>query len=146
MAQRMTSATRRRYLQRIAASLVSMLALVALPTAVVAQSDLGSPERIQKVKAELGVRSTQTGQWSDYVAALQSYRRTVRDMREAEIELMGGSHAIEGSDDSVLKERQTARLLAKAALKTRYEAFYAALDLHQQQIADATLTAGECGR
>jgi len=139
----MTSATRRLYLQRTVATLVS---LAALPATVLAQSELGSPERIQQVKAELGVKTTQTGPWSDYVAALQTYREAVRDVREAEIELIGGAHAIEGSDDAVLKERQSARLLAKATLKTRYEAFYKALDPDQQQIADATLTAGECGR
>jgi hypothetical protein len=142
----MTSASRRRYLQRTVASLVSTLALAALPATVSAQSELGSPERIRQVKADLGVKSTQNGPWSDYVAALQTYRQAVRDVREAEIELMGGTQAIEGSDDAVLKERQTARLLAKAVLKTRYEAFYGALDPDQQQIADATLTAGECGR
>lgn len=139
----MTSATRRRYLQRMMASLVS---LAALATPVLAQSDLGSPERIRQVKAKLGVKNAQTGPWSDYVAALETYSQAVRDVREAEVELMGGSHAIEGSDDAVLKRRQSARLLAKAALKTRYEAFYDALDSGQQQIADATLTAGECGR
>lgn len=139
----MTSMTRRRYLQQAAASLVS---LAILPTIVLAQSELGSPERIRQVKAELGVKDTQAGPWSDYVAALETYRQAVRDVREAEIEMMGGAHAIEGSDDAVLKDRQTARLLAKAALKTRYEAFYDALDPDQRQIADATLTAGECGR
>lgn len=142
----MSSASRRRYLQRIVASLVSTLAFTALPATVLAQSELGSPERIRQVKAELGVKNTQTGPWSDYVAALQTYRQAVRDVREAEIELMGGAQAIEGSDDAVLKERLTARLLAKAALKTRYEAFYGALDSDQRQVADATLTAGECGR
>jgi hypothetical protein len=139
----MTPMTRRRYLQQAAASLIS---LAALPTTVRAQSELGSPERIRQVKAELGVKNTQSGPWSDYVAALETYRQAVRDIREAEIELMGGAHAIEGSDDASLKERQNARLLAKAALKTRYEAFYGALDPDQRQIADATLTAGECGR
>jgi hypothetical protein len=139
----MTSAIGRRYLMQAVAGLLS---LATLPTIVLAQSELGSPGRIRQVKAELGVKNTQTGPWSDYVAALQTYRQAMRDVREAEIELMGGAHAIEGSDDAVLKDRQTARLLAKAALKTRYEAFYGALDPDQQQIADATLTAGECGR
>lgn len=139
----MIPVTRRRYLQLAVTSLVSFAALA--PT-VSAQSELGSPERIRQVKAKLGVKNIQAGPWSDYVAALETYRQAVRDVREAEVELMGGAHAIEGSDDAVLRERQSARLLAKAALKIRYEAFYGALDPGQQQIADATLTAGECGR
>ena len=139
----MTSVSRRRYLQRM---LTSLVLLAAPATPVLAQSELGSPARIRQVMAKLGVRNTQTGPWSDYVAALETYRQAVRDVRAAEVALMGGAHAIEGSDDTVLKARQNDRLLAKAALRTRYEAFYGALDPDQQQIADATLTAGECGR
>lgn len=139
----MIPVTRRRYLRLAVTSLVS---LAAPATIVLAQTELGSPERIRQVKAKLGVRNTQAGPWSDYVAALETYRLAVRDVRQAEVELMGGAHAIEGSDDAVLKARQNDRLLAKAALKTSYEAFYGALDPDQQQIADATLTAGECGR
>ena len=59
---------------------------------------------------------------------------------------MGGAHAIDGSDDAVLRDRQTARLMAKADLKSSYETFYGVLDPAQRQVADATLTAGECGR
>lgn len=139
----MTFAMSRR---RAAASLVSLLALAAFSATGRAQSELGSPRRIRQVKAALGVRDTQSGAWSDYVAALEAYRAAVREVREAEIQLMGGTHAIDGSDDALLRDRQTARLMAKADLKSSYEAFYGVLDGAQQRIADATLTAGECGR
>lgn len=139
----MMSVTTRR---RVLAGLVAMPALAAFPATTLAEAELGSPERIRQVKAALGVKDNQSGPWADYVAALESYRATVRDIREAEIQLMGGAHAIDGADDAVLRDRQNARLLAKAALKSSYEALYGVLDSTQQQIANATLTAGECGR
>lgn len=138
--------TKRSLLGYAALGFSSMLALAALPRGALGQSDLGSPQRIRHVKATLAIRISQAGPWSDYVAALDAYRAAVRDVREAEIELMGGAQALDGDNDAVLNERQNTRLLAKATLQAKYETFYSVLDPAQQRIADATLTAGECGK
>lgn len=126
--------------------LTSMLALAALPGAALGQSDLGSPQRIRHVKATLAITSSQAGPWSDYVVALDAYRTAERDVREAEIQVMGGAQSLDGDNDAMLNERQNTRLLAKATLQAKYETFYGVLDPAQQRIADATLTAGECGK
>lgn len=123
-----------------------MLAFAAFPRGVLAQSDLGSPQRIRQVKSALAIKRGQEGPWSDYVEALKAYRAAVREVRAAEIDLMGGAQAIDGANDAVLQERQSERLKAKAALKASYETLYGALEPAQQRIADSTLTAGECGR
>lgn len=130
----------------LSSGIAAMLALAAFPGAVLAQSDLGSPGRIRQVKAALAVKGSQSGPWSDYVEALGAYRAAVRGVREAEVDLLGGAQTLEGDNDAVLSERQSARRLAKVDLKARYEAFYDVLDATQKRVADATLTAGECGR
>lgn len=142
----MPAMNRRRYLSRSTAGLILLLSFALFPADVLAQSDLGSPQRIRHVESALVIKKSQAGPWSDYVAALKAYRAAVRDVREAEIELLGGAQAIDGDNNAVLNERQGARLLAKDALKASYETLYEALDPAQQQIADATLTVGECGR
>lgn len=123
-----------------------MLAFAAFPAVALAQADLGSPQRIRQVKTALAVKSSQEVSWSYYVEALKAYRAAVRDVRAAEIDLMGGAKAIDGANDAVLRDRQSAQRDAKAALKASYETFYDGLDDRQQRIADSTLTAGECGR
>lgn len=137
---------RRRYLSRSTGSLALLLAFALSPADALAQSDLGSPQRIRQVKEKLVIKENQAGAWSDYVAALKAYRAAVRDVREAEIELLGGAQAIDGDNDAMLNERRNARLMAKDALKASYETLFEVLDPSQQQVADATLTAGECGR
>lgn len=138
--------TRRSLLGYTVPSLASMLALTTLPGGAFGQADLGSPQRIRHLKSTLAIRSSQAGPWSDYAAALDAYRAAVRDVREAEIQLMGGAQALDGDNDAMLNERRDARLLAKATLQAKYETFYAVLDPAQQRTADATLTAGECGK
>lgn len=137
---------RRRLLARAGPALAAMAALAAIPAGALAQSDLGSPQRIRQVKAALAVKQSQEGPWSDYVDALKAYRSAVRDVRAAEIDLMGGAQAIDGTNDAILQDRQSEQIKAKRALKASYDTFYGALDSGQQRIADATLTAGECGR
>ena len=125
---------------------VLMMTVAAGPRLALADSDLGSPQRIRHVKAALAITEGQAAPWSDYVAALAAYRSSVREVRAAEIQLMGGAQAVEGDDDAVLRDRKSERFKAKSVLKTRYEALYGALDSAQRHVADATLTAGECGR
>jgi len=140
------SVMNRRSLLACAGRGAALLAFAAYPGAAFGQSDLGSPQRIRQVKAALAVTPSQEGPWSDYVEALTAYRAAVREVRAAEIDLMGGAQAIDGANDAVLQERQSELIKAKAALKASYETFYGVLDPAQQRIADATLTAGECGR
>lgn len=124
----------------------AMLALAAVPRGALAETDLGSPRRTGQIKATLVIKDSQKAPWSDYVQALADYRAAERDVREAEIELMGGAQALDDDNDAVLRERQGTRLLAKEALRAKYDALYELLDARQKQIADVTLTAGECGR
>ena len=107
--------------------------------------DFGSASRIQYLKATIGIKSGQSRSWSEYVAALQTFREAVRARREEEvIRLMGES--VMASEGSFARERQDQLDAAKTDLKAKFGALYAALDSSQQLTADAILTKGECGK
>lgn len=107
-------------------------------------SDLGSPSRLDYVKAAIGITPRQSELWFAYAASLRAYREAQRNEREEEVErVLGDAQAIAMSDGLPAREQ---RVAAKAALKASFEALYAALDSPQRTIADKTLTAGECGR
>src|SRR6266496_1084284 len=108
-------------------------------------SDFGSASRIQYLKSTIGIKSGQSRSWSDYVAALQTFREAVRARREEEvIRLLGESVLV--SEGSFPRERQNQLDAAKTDLKAKFGALYAALDSSQRLTADAILTKGECGR
>ncbi|MFZ5674016.1 MAG: Spy/CpxP family protein refolding chaperone [Pseudomonadota bacterium] len=126
------------------------LALLAAPVVSLrsawADSDVGSPQRVRAVKTALRITSVQTEHWLSYAEALETYRSAVRDVREAELQVMGGSQTIDEDNTAALRARQAERLQAKANLRVSYEILYEKLDPAQRRIADAILTAGECGR
>jgi hypothetical protein len=107
--------------------------------------DFGSASRIQYLKTTIGIKSGQSRSWSDYVAALQTFRQAVRARREEEVmRLLGESITV--SEGSFPRERQNQLDAAKTDLKAKFDALYAVLDSSQRLMADAILTKGECGR
>ena len=92
------------------------------------------------MKSAIGIKSGQSRSWSDYVAALQTFREAVRARREEEV------MSVMASEGSFARERQDQLDAAKTDLKAKFGALYAALDSSQRLMANAILTKGECGR
>lgn len=109
--------------------------------------NFGSSRRLRYLKMRIGIKSRQSEEWSEYISALRAFRQAVRDEREAEVQnILGGFEQPVEANDVSASERRNQRVAAKAVLKSRFESLYATLDTSQRLIADATLTAGECGR
>ncbi len=153
MIRRTSKMHRLRRFVLVASSCVAIFAAGASIQPIAAAEDgipdqgFASSARIQYLKTRIAIKDGQSEAWSTYIAALEAYREAVRGERAAEVQgILGGADPVEGGAEPIFGEHPARRATAKATLKASYEALYAVLDPSQQRAADATLTAGECGK